>query len=80
MLRNLDPLKNQKIGLRDSRMVLFNNDTQMLWTTTFETDWEEWIHLSMHGGSPLRSLLSRRLRPSGSPSGFARFRRVFRAR
>jgi hypothetical protein len=43
MLRNLDPLKNQKIGLRDSRMVLFNNDRQMLWTTTFETDWDPYL-------------------------------------
>jgi hypothetical protein len=43
MLRNLDPLANQKIGLRDSRMVLFNNDTQLLWTTTFETDWDPYL-------------------------------------
>jgi hypothetical protein len=43
MLRNLDPLKNQKIGLRDSRMVLFNKDTQLLWTTTFETDWDPYL-------------------------------------
>jgi hypothetical protein len=47
---------------------------------TFETDWGEWIHLTMHGKNPLRSLLTRRLRPSGSPTGFNRFRRVFQAR
>lgn len=43
MLHNLDPLQNQKIGLRDSRMVLFNNETQMLWTTTFETNWDPYL-------------------------------------
>jgi hypothetical protein len=43
MLRNLDPLANQKIGLRDSRMALFDNDTRLLWTTTFETDWDPYL-------------------------------------
>jgi len=47
---------------------------------TFETDWAEWINLSMHGKNPLRSLLNRRLRPFGSATGFTRFRKVFRAR
>jgi hypothetical protein len=43
----------------------------------FETDWQEWISVTMHGKNPLRSLLSRRLRPSGSPAGFNNFRKVF---
>jgi hypothetical protein len=43
MIRSLDPLKNQKIGLRDTRHVLFDNDTRLLWTTTFETDWDPYL-------------------------------------
>ncbi|MCG3207615.1 MAG: hypothetical protein FOGNACKC_01215 [Anaerolineae bacterium] len=43
MLHNLDPKANEKIGLRDSRMVLFDNGTRMLWTTTFETDWDPYL-------------------------------------
>ncbi len=44
---------------------------------TFETSWPEWIAITMHGRSPLRSILGRRLRPHGSPAALRRFRRVF---
>jgi hypothetical protein len=43
MIRNLDPLANQKIGLRDTRHVIFDNGTRLLWTTTFETDWDPYL-------------------------------------
>jgi hypothetical protein len=43
MIRNLDPKANEKIGLRDTRHVLFDNDTRLLWTTTFETDWDPYL-------------------------------------
>lgn len=42
-IRNLDPQLNQKIGLRDTRHVLFDNGTRLLWTTTFETDWDPYL-------------------------------------
>ena len=32
-----------KTGLRDTRHVLFNNGTELLWATTFETEWEPYI-------------------------------------
>ncbi len=44
---------------------------------TFETSWPEWIAISMHGKSPLRSMLGRQLRPHGSPAALRRFRKVF---
>ncbi len=44
---------------------------------TLETSWPEWIGISMHGRSALRSVLGRRLRPHGSPAALRRFRRVF---
>jgi hypothetical protein len=47
---------------------------------TLETDWQEWIEISMHGKSPARAMLSRKLRPRGSPLALNRFRKVFRAR
>jgi hypothetical protein len=47
---------------------------------TFDTDWAEWINLSMHGKHPLRSLLERKLRPHGSPLALARFRKVLAPR
>jgi putative sterol carrier protein len=47
---------------------------------TFETDWEEWIDVSMHGKSPARAVLGRKLRPKGSPLALRRFSKVFSAR
>ncbi|MCL4303586.1 MAG: hypothetical protein KJ077_48315 [Anaerolineae bacterium] len=38
-----DPKVIQKSGLRDSRHVLFDNDQQLLWATTFETEWDPYI-------------------------------------
>jgi hypothetical protein len=43
VLRTSDPQGTQKTGLRDSRMVIFDNDQQLLWTTTFETDWDPYL-------------------------------------
>ena len=47
---------------------------------TFETDWKEWIDISMHGKNPARAMLGRRLRPKGSPMALRRFTKVFSAR
>jgi putative sterol carrier protein len=47
---------------------------------TFETDWKQWIDLSLHGSSPVRAMLGRRLRPHGSPAALNRFRKVFTPR
>jgi len=41
--RDLDPKAHQKTGLRDTRHVIFNNGQQLLWTTTFETDWDPYM-------------------------------------
>lgn len=43
VIRNTDPKETQKTGLRDTRHVLFDNDTRLLWTTTFETDWDPYL-------------------------------------
>ncbi|MCE7988418.1 MAG: hypothetical protein DYG89_45250 [Caldilinea sp. CFX5] len=42
-IRNTDPNETVKTGLRDTRHVIFNNGTQLLWTTTFETDWDPYL-------------------------------------
>jgi ribonucleotide reductase beta subunit family protein with ferritin-like domain/putative sterol carrier protein len=47
---------------------------------TFETDWKEWIDISMHGKSPARAVLGRKLRPKGSPLALRRFSKAFSAR
>ena len=47
---------------------------------TFETDWQEWIEITLKGRSPTRSMLGRRLRPKGSPLALRRFQRVFSQR
>lgn len=46
-LRNQAPAEIQQIGLRDSRMVLFDNGQRMLWTTTFDTDWDPYLDDAM---------------------------------
>jgi len=43
VIRNTNPNETQKTGLRDTRHVLFDNDTRLLWTTTFETDWDPYL-------------------------------------
>jgi hypothetical protein len=43
LLRTSDRDATQKTGLRDSRMVMFDEDRQLLWTTTFETDWDPYL-------------------------------------
>jgi hypothetical protein len=37
----------QQIGLRDSRHVIFDDGRQLLWTTTFETDWDPYLDDAM---------------------------------
>ena len=43
VLRSADPRATQKTGLRDSRMVIFDQGRRLLWTTTFETDWDPYL-------------------------------------
>jgi hypothetical protein len=43
VLRSADPRATQKTGLRDSRMVIFDEGRRLLWTTTFETDWDPYL-------------------------------------
>ena len=46
-LHHQDPAEIEQIGLRDSRMVLFDNGQRMLWTTTFDTDWDPYLDDAM---------------------------------
>jgi hypothetical protein len=46
-LRAADPLDNQRTGLRDSRHVIFDGGRQLLWCTTFETDWDPYLDDAM---------------------------------
>lgn len=43
VIRSTDPQETQKTGLRDTRHVIFDNGTRLLWTTTFETDWDPYL-------------------------------------
>jgi hypothetical protein len=43
VIRKFDPQETQKTGLRDSRHVIFDNGQRLLWTTTFETDWDPYL-------------------------------------
>jgi hypothetical protein len=47
---------------------------------TFETDWAQWIEISMRGESPTRAILQRRLRPRGSVRGLRAFTKLFAQR
>lgn len=47
---------------------------------TFETSWGEWIDISMHGESPARAILGRRLRPRGSVRALRAFQKLFAPR
>jgi hypothetical protein len=46
-LHQQNPDEIQQIGLRDSRMVIFDNGRRMLWTTTFDTDWDPYLDDAM---------------------------------
>jgi hypothetical protein len=46
-LRQVPDADVQKIGLRDSRHVIFDEGRQLLWTTTFETDWDPYLDDAM---------------------------------
>ncbi|MGQ0575929.1 MAG: hypothetical protein ACT4RN_17240 [Pseudonocardia sp.] len=46
-LRAVSELDNQKIGLRDSRHVIFDDGRRLMWTTTFETDWDPYLDDAM---------------------------------
>lgn len=43
LLLNGDQKVIQKIGLRDTRLVVFDNGQRLLWITGFETDWDPYI-------------------------------------
>ena len=43
VLHSTDRQATQKTGLRDSRMVIFDEGRRLLWTTTFETDWDPYL-------------------------------------
>jgi len=42
-VKNTDPEKFQKAGMRDVRFVMFDNDRRLILLTTFETDWEPYV-------------------------------------
>jgi hypothetical protein len=42
-LRRQDPAETIKTGLRDTRHVIFNDGKQLLWATTFETEWDPYV-------------------------------------
>jgi hypothetical protein len=42
-VRNVDPEKGTRTGLRDTRHVIFDDGRRLLWCTTFENDWDPYI-------------------------------------
>jgi hypothetical protein len=46
-LRAVPEADVQRIGLRDSRHVIFDDGARLLWTTTFETDWDPYLDDAM---------------------------------
>ena len=42
-IHGLDPATSAATGLRDARMVVFNDRKQLLFATTFETEWDPYI-------------------------------------
>ena len=44
VIRNTDAQGRQKTGLRDLRLVMFDDDRRLLLTTNFETDWDQYVH------------------------------------
>jgi hypothetical protein len=43
VIRATDAQATQKTGLRDARLVLFDDDRRLLLTTNFETDWDPYV-------------------------------------
>ncbi len=43
MLHNSDPKEIRRVGLRDTRHVIFNEGRQLVWITAFESDWDPYI-------------------------------------
>jgi hypothetical protein len=43
MLHEMGPEAHRKLGLREWRQVLFDNDTRLLLVTSFETDWDPYV-------------------------------------
>jgi hypothetical protein len=43
VLSNVPLEKNIATGLRDSRHVIFDNGTRLMWATTFESDWDPYF-------------------------------------
>jgi hypothetical protein len=43
VLSKVPPEKNIHTGLRDSRHVIFDNGTRLMWATTFENDWDPYF-------------------------------------
>ncbi|HEX5690996.1 MAG TPA: hypothetical protein VFX76_13375 [Roseiflexaceae bacterium] len=42
-LQEMGPAVHRKMGLREWRQVLFDNDTRLLLVTSFETDWDPYV-------------------------------------
>jgi len=42
-LQEMGPEAHRKLGLREWRQVLFDNDTRLLLVTSFETDWDPYV-------------------------------------
>ena len=43
VLRNSKPADVIKTGLRETRHVIFDNGTRLLWATAFDTDWDPYV-------------------------------------
>jgi hypothetical protein len=41
---NADPIVHQKVGLRDMKHVLFDDDRRLMLITTFETEWDPYVN------------------------------------
>jgi hypothetical protein len=58
-----DPIKSEaaviKTGVHEVRFVLFDNDTRLMWLTTFDTDWDPYIDdtLALIGASIYGAIL-----------------------
>ncbi len=50
--RRLPPEIADKVGIRTLRLTLFDNDTRLLFATTFDTDWDLYVDdsVSLMGG------------------------------
>ena len=44
VVRDTDARATQKTGLRDARLVLFDDDRRLLLATNYETDWDQYAH------------------------------------